>query len=200
MSAGVRAGAIALGILLAATAATAAEQDASNTTPPATMFPKDMWTLELTTSYFHAIVDDEDIYNGVVAGGYYFDDKHAVRVEMLGYKMDLEDDNNTGDADDSTAFGLNLGLRYHFFEYQRLSVFIDGIVGAFYGSRNFPEFGTHFNFNEQLGLGATFRIDDNAHLIGGCRFIHISNARIRGADENPGFDGLGGYFGVVFTY
>jgi hypothetical protein len=30
--------------------------------------------------------------------------------------------------------------------------------------------------------------------------MHISNARIHGEDENPTFDGLGGYIGLLFTY
>jgi hypothetical protein len=189
-----------MGAAAAETPARVSTTDAASTAErPATMFPKETWTLEFSTSYFHAIIDDEDIYNAVVGSSYYFDNKHAVRVELLGYKM-YQENGGSPDADDSNAFGANLGLRYHFLEYERLSLFIDGIAGMFYGSRNFPKGGTHFNFNEQLGLGATFRLDDNAHLFGGCRFIHISNARIRGADENPGFDGLGGFFGVMFTY
>jgi hypothetical protein len=30
--------------------------------------------------------------------------------------------------------------------------------------------------------------------------MHVSNAQIRGRDENPSFDGVGGYLGVMFTY
>jgi hypothetical protein len=179
-----------------APAATTGPADAVLHAP--TMFPKGMWTLEFDAAYYHALADDEDIYSGYAGVGYFFDRKHEVRAEFLGQYMYEEGD--SPDADDAAAFGANLGLRYHFYEYERLSLFIEGIAGFFYANRNFPQGGTHFNFNEQLGLGATFRLYDNAHVIGGVRYMHISNARIRGEDENPGFDGLGGFVGMLFTF
>lgn len=190
-------------LLLACLAATArGADDTSDSVDRAinapSMFAKGTWTTQFHGAYFHSVVDDEDIYNAVASAGYYFDHKHVFRVELLGYRLDQE---GTGDdADDATGMGVNLGLRYHFLERERLSLFFEGIAGLFYGHRNFPEGGTHFNFNEQLGLGATLRMRDNLHLIGGVRFIHISNARIRGEDENPSFNGLGGFVGVMFTY
>ena len=165
---------------------------------PTTMFPKGTWTSQFHAAYFHTVVDDEELSAAVASAGYYFDDRHVVRVEAVGYYFDVE--RPSPDAEDSLGTGLNLGLRYHFFERERFSAFIDGIAGFFYANKNFPEGGTHFNFNEQLGLGVTYRINENMHLISGCRYIHISNARIRGADENPSFDGLGGYLGVMFTF
>lgn len=162
------------------------------------MFPKGTRTMQFYGAYYHSIVDDEEIVNAVAALNYYFDERHAFRVEIVGYRNDVE--GSSPDADDSVAGGVNVGLRYHFLEYQRFTMFFEGVAGMFYGSRNFPEGATHFNFNEQLGLGATFRLDEHAHLIAGARFMHISNARIRGEDENPGFDCLGGYFGLMFTY
>ena len=197
---------IAVAVLTTAGGASAAD-DAATTisaqtgpkSTPATMFPKGTWTLQLHGAYFHSIIDDEEIFNGVASGGYYFDDKHVFRLELLGYHLD-EENGTSDDADDASAAGVNVGLRYHYLEYERLSLFIEGIAGLFYGTRNWPEGGTHFNFNQQMGLGATFRFDEHAHLIGGVRYMHLSNGRIRGEDENPSFDGIGGYVGVMFTY
>lgn len=183
--------------LVALTFSPAAQAD-EPTTRPATMFPKGTWTSQFHGAYYHAFADDEEIVNAAASIGYYFDDKHVVRFELDGYRFDEE--GGSGDAEDSLGTGFNLGLRYHFLEYERFSMFVDGIVGAQYSRRNFPEGGTHFNFNEQLGLGISYRLHDNLHLISGCRYMHISNARIRGEDENPGFDSLGGYFGVMFTF
>jgi hypothetical protein len=166
--------------------------------PRASMFPKGTWTMEYYGGYIHSVSQDENVSSGVVAGGYYFGERHALRAEVVGSFLD--NDGTTSDADDSVAGGLNLGLRFHFLEHEGLTLFFEGIAGMFYGARNFPEGGTHFNFNEQLGLGATIRLDEHAHFFGGARYMHISNARIHGEDENPSFDGVGGFIGMLFTY
>jgi hypothetical protein len=194
------AGYIAAIVMLSCAVASAQEPAQSTETEEkrATMFPKGTWTSQFHAAYFHSIVDDEDVDAAVASVGYYFDDRHVFRVEAVGYYFDEEGPNP--DAEDSLGSGLNVGLRYHFLEYKRVSLFIDGIAGLFYANRNFPEGGTHFNFNEQLGLGVTFRLGENTHLISGARFMHISNARIHGEDENPSYDALGGYIGVMFTF
>lgn len=171
---------------------------------PPTMFPRGTWDLQLYGTYYESIrtFGDETIQSGVAALGYYFGDRHSFRVELLGYHLDNKAGPFTaaGNADDALAAGVNIGLRYQFLEYERLTLFVEGYAGLFYGHRDFPEDGTHFNFNEQFGLGATFRLRDNLHLVGGARYMHISNAQIHGSDENPTFDGIGGYVGVLFTF
>jgi predicted porin len=162
------------------------------------MFPKGTWTVDLYASYNASVAKGESVSSGVAGVSYYFAERHAVRAEVVGHFLD--NDGDSPDADDSWAPGANIGLRWHFHERDRLTLFIEGIAGLFYGQHNFPKGGTHFNFNEQFGLGATYRIDGNVHFLGGVRYMHISNARIRGADENPSYDGLGGYVGVLFNY
>jgi hypothetical protein len=184
---------LAAGLCLAAAPEAARAQDREPS-----MFAEGTWTLELYGTYFHSFHKDDDLGTAVAGGGYYFDDRHAVRAEVTGFYLNNEGDGP--DADDTFAPGGNLGLRYHFYERDRLTLFFEGLVGFFYGFRNFPQGGTHFNFNEQVGLGATYRVGDNAHLVGGFRYMHVSNARIRGEDENPTFDGMGAFFGVTFTY
>jgi hypothetical protein len=182
------------------TAGTAAAQAtrAADDVPGASMFPKGTWTMEFYGNHVHSVTHNESVSTAVAAGGYYFGERHVLRAEVVG--SFLNNDGTTADADDSAAGGVNIGLRYHFFEREGLTLFFEGIAGVFYGRHNFPEGGTHFNFNEQVGLGATVRLDEHAHLIGGARYLHISNARIRGEDENPSFDGVGGFLGVLFTY
>ena len=163
-----------------------------------TMFPKGTWTLDLYASYSASFAKGESVTSGVAGASYYFAERHAVRAELVGHFLD--NDGRDPDADDALAPGVNLGLRWHFLERDRFTLFIEGIAGMFYGGRNFPRRGTHFNFNQQFGLGATYRIDENVHLLGGARYMHISNARVHGEDENPSFDGLGGFVGVLFTF
>jgi hypothetical protein len=175
-----------------------AEAPAAAAKAGASMFPKGTWTLDLYANHFASLAKGESVTSGVAGVSHYFAERHAIRAEMVGYFLD--NDGDSPDADDAFAPGLNVGLRWHFLERERLTFFIEGIAGLFYGAHNFPQRGTHFNFNEQFGVGATYRIEGNVHLTGGVRYMHISNARIRGEDENPSFDGLGGFFGILFSY
>ena len=161
------------------------------------MFPKGLWTLQLNAAYLPSYETDDSVGYGTIGGSYYFDERNSVLLELVGYSLD-----NAGDfdADDAVAGGGTLGLRYQFLEHQRLSLFVEGLAGFLQANHNFPPGGTHFNFALQAGLGATFRIADNVHLIGGARYLHISNAQIEGKDRNPNFNAVGGYFGVMFTF
>lgn len=204
-----RAAIVGFSVLFAAGAqAVAAEENAASTRSTessSSMFAKGTWTLDLTGAYYSSIeASDETIGDGAIAVEYYFDDRHAVRLEALGYAL-----NNDGPPeDDAGAGGLNLGLRYHYLEYERLTLFVEGAIGFFYADQSFPVrtsgdhagYGTNFNFDEIVGLGGTYRLDEHTHLIAGARFMHISNAQIHGVDNNPSFNGVGGYLGVLFTF
>ena len=189
---------VSLAIGGVATDAAFAQAAAVDAASQVTMFPKGTWTLDLYASYSASLAKGESVTTGAAGVSYYFAERHALRAEVVGHFLD--NDGDSPDADDAWAPGLNIGLRWHFLERDRLTLFIEGIAGLFYGAHNFPQGGTHFNFNEQFGLGATYRIDDNVHFLGGVRYMHISNARIRGEDENPSFDGLGGFVGLLFSY
>jgi hypothetical protein len=179
----------------AAQAEPAAGRDAADA-GPASMFEKGTWTLEINGGTYDDVFDSGEKHHvATVGGGYYFADRHNVRVELTGWDLDAKDGNP-----DTTAAGGNLGLRFHFLEYQRLSLFAEGAVGFYYADRKFPPGGTHFNFVSQGGLGATFRVCDDVHLYGAARYVHASNARIHGGDENPSVDALGGYVGLLFTF
>lgn len=193
---------VLLGGLVPFTAAaqTAARStDASGDVEPAeppSMFEQGTWTLELSGGTYDDVFTSDEKHNiGTLGGGYYFADRHSVRAELTGWDLDAKDGN-----EDTTAFGGNLGLRFHFLEYDRLTLFADGFVGFYYADRKFPPGGTHFNYTVGGGIGATFRVYQNVHLFGAARYLHASNARIHGGDENPSVDAFGGYVGVLFTF
>jgi hypothetical protein len=48
---------------------------------------------------------------------------------------------------------------------------------------------------ESLGSGLAAQINERLWLMGGARWLHISNAG-RAGDGNPGFDGFRLYFGL----
>jgi hypothetical protein len=203
-----RAAIVGFSVLFAAGApALAAEENAATTeaAQSTSMFPKGTWTLDLTGAYYSSVeASDETIGAGAIAVEYYFGERHAVRLEALGYAL-----NNDGPPeDDAGAGGLNLGLRYHYLERGPMTLFVEGAVGFLYADQSFPVrtsgdhagYGTNFNFDTIVGLGGTYRLDEHTHLIAGARFMHISNAQIHGVDNNPSFNGVGGYLGVLFTF
>jgi hypothetical protein len=174
----------ALAWLISPGASRAAESDPVERAINArSMFPKGTWTSQFYGAYYESVVEDEAIGSLVASGGYYFDDRHVFRVELVAHRLD--DDEPGPDADTATATGGNLALRYHFLEHQRLSLFFEGLAGFFYGTRNFPAGGTHFNFNQQLGLGLTWRLRDNLHLIGGARYITSPTPRSAAKTKIP---------------
>jgi hypothetical protein len=168
---------------------------------PASMFPKGTWDLALHGAYHETErKGDETVASATVSAGYYFADRLSVRGELVGYGLDNKPGPSLADADDALGIGVNAGLRYQFIEYRRLTLFVEGYTGVLYSDHDFPEDGTHLNFTLQGGLGATFRLADDVHLFGGVRHLHISNARLRGEDENPSFDGPGAYVGLLFRF
>lgn len=72
-------------------------------------------------------------------------------------------------------------------------------AGIFYGSDTFPAGGTLQNFTLQAGFGLTYRVRDSMHLMGAARWFHVSNARKEGRDKNPHTDGIGLFFGLMWT-
>ena len=168
---------------------------------PATMFPKGTWDLAFHGAYHETErKGDETVASATGSAGYYIRDRLSIRGELVGYDLDNKAGPSDADADDAMGIGVDAGLRYQFIEYRRLTLFAEIYTGVLYSHRDFPEDGSHLNFNLHGGVGATFRLHDDVHLIGGVRHLHISNARLRGEDENPSFDGPGAYVGVLFRF
>jgi opacity protein-like surface antigen len=159
-------------------------------------FDAGTWTLQFSAAYFDDLSpSDENVATGTTAVGYYFADRWALNLEVVGYALDAKQG-----GDDTQGAGVNLGLRWHFIAQDRVSLFLEGAAGMLYADERFPPGGTNFNFALQAGLGATFRVYENVHLIGAARYLHISNANLHGIDENPSIDSIGGYVGVLFEF
>ena len=161
-------------------------------------FDKGSWKLQFTSSYISSSntgFDDGSAKGGqaAVGAGYYFLDNVGAYVDLVGYGLSQDEPDV-----DAWGGGLNLLLRWHFLRGQHWSVYADGGTGIVQFNEDFPAGGTQFNFIERVGLGASFRLDTNLHLIGGVRYLHLSNARIRGRDENPAMDSVEGYIGLMF--
>ena len=92
--------------------------------------------------------------------------------------------------------------RWHFWNHDRWSVFLDGGGGVSYAQDDFPTdryTGTQFNFYGKVGLGASYELRSREYLTGGVRYFHLSNGQIHGKDQNPGYDGLQYWVGLMWT-
>lgn len=159
-----------------------------------TTFAKGTWTFQTYGNYISAKgFSDEILASGAAGAGYFVFDNVELNLDVLGYHI-------TQDGPDANAIGLQLLLRHHLLQFDRLSLFVDVGPGAFEGSTEVPQDGTTFNITFRSGPGATYRLTDNLYLIGGARYFHLSNAALEGRDKNPSINGVEGYFGVMFTF
>ena len=158
-------------------------------------FAKGTWSLQLTGSYYTTVSgSDVTLGYGTVSVGYYYADTWAVDLSVSGYALE-EDDQSEG-----VAASLGLNLRKHFLVRDPFSVYIDGGVGIIRADGEFPAGGTNTNFTLQGGLGATWRLTESMHVVGGARWFHISNARRHGEDGNASTDGVAVYGGLMWTW
>lgn len=158
------------------------------------IFPKGSFTLSTAAGYARGLDKDEaDIGALEVGANYYIRDNFSLGGEISGYGISQP-------GDEAQALSLAFTLRHHFYQYDSFTLFFDGGFGPWYGTREVPQGGTHFNFLSRLGLGASYRLDEHLHLLFGARYWHLSNARIEGVDRNPNINGIEGYVGLMWQF
>lgn len=192
---------IGLGLLLSAAVTGAAQPEASfDEAPPqapALTFRAGSWD---AYTFGGAVQRLHHSGDHVAFGGLgleYFElNDLSVNVEGLGYSF-----SQSGIAD-AQAGGMNILARWYFAHAGDLAFFVEGGAGFVLADHRLNgSDGTHFDWTPQAGLGARLRLSDTISLIGGARFLHISNAGwLHGSDRNPGFDGIGGYGGLLITF
>ena len=157
-------------------------------------FPKGTRAFQATAEYIHPIRFSENkFYGGSVSGHYYFGREASIGVELQGYAVDQV-------SDDTAIAGAALVLRWHFLAHENFSLFVDGVGGVGLAEAEVPGGGTHFNYMPKIGGGATIKLRDDLHFIGGVRFFHLSNGNLYGRDENPSQDGAQYFAGLMFTF
>jgi hypothetical protein len=183
-------------VVLAGTAATfaAALAGAPAVAADDLPFSRGTWTLEATGSYIDPIrFSDAEFGVGTIAAGYYFADAVAITAELNGYGVHQF-------GEDSAGGGFGMGFRWHFARVDRLTLFADAVGGVNQFTVRTPPFGTHFNYTGKLGGGVTVRLADDFHLVGGARYFHLSNGNLHGRDENPSYDGVQFYGGLMWAF
>lgn len=136
--------------------------------------------------------DDRVDAMGVLTFGVdrYFWRNVALGLEVGGYSFEQA-------GEDALGLGVNAVARWHFLNFSRASVFVDGGLGLIFATEDVPEEGRSFNFTQFIGPGLTVELADRLHLVGGVRFQHISNAQ---ETRNPGVDAIGGHLGVSLGF
>jgi opacity protein-like surface antigen len=174
--------------LIAMISATAAAQDPS-------YFPRGTWTATGYGTYIKSFTGQEaKMGSGAVGVGYYLFDNISLNAELSGYY-----DSQPGP--DSRIFSGDLLLRNHLFHSGRFSFFLDGVAGITYADRRTPyPLGTHYNYIVEPGIGLTYQLHDNLHLIGGVRYFHLSNAHLEGPIRNPSINGTQAYVGLMWKF
>jgi hypothetical protein len=103
---------------------------------------------------------------------------------------------------DTVAGNLTMLLRWHFRidDSQRWSLYADAGIGLLYAGSDVPQKGSAFNFTPQLGVGASFLLDEanDTRLLTGMRWHHISNANT--FEDNRGVDALMLYAGINMPF
>jgi opacity protein-like surface antigen len=177
-----------LAVLIALLVLPAAQARAGADSPA---FPGGTWTLELSGSYADPIRFSEDrMAFGTAGVNYYLWDNLSLGLHFSGYGVDQPSDEGYG-------VGFELWGRLHLLSFDRFTVYFDGGGGRTYFDPEEPAFGTHWNWTAKVGGGVTYRMDDNAYLMGGARYMHVSNGNQFGRENNPSYDAVQYYVGLM---
>jgi hypothetical protein len=182
-------------VCLSLTSAVIAEEPATRAVreKPDTPFVEGARAFTLTGGYqFERTGEDIYLVNTTFSYDHYVYDYVAIGVQGVAY-YGYEDEPALG-------AGLNIMARWHFLNYGKWSMYGDLVGGLFQLDENFPEGGTHFNFTYQAGVGMSLGLTDDLYLMGGLKFVHVSNGFIEGRDRNPVFNSYGGYVGLMWMF
>lgn len=123
-----------------------------------------------------------------------------VNFTFAGWYFDQEALPN-GEGDDTFGGSFSFGFRWHFVSRETWSLYLDTGIGVMGSGEEVPAGGTEFNFLPRAGVGGTVQLfDSNMRLDAGLAWHHVSNASISGSDDNPAFDGVMIYAGIMVPF
>lgn len=168
--------------------------DTPATAPAKQPFDKDTWTFDLAGSYIANIRYSQDNFTTASARlNYYVIKNLAFTFGVSGYLVDQPDN-------DGTQASLDIGGRLHLLREGGFTLYFDGGGIRAWSDTAVPQGGTTYNYIARVGGGFTLHLFDNVHLMGGARFFHQSNGDIHHRINNPGYDGIETYAGLIFTF
>ena len=153
----------------------------------------DRWHLELTGGFFLEAWD-LNLYKEQLMGGAISLSRQITPNWTLGVETSLLYVNQESIGDVFLP-ALSLMLRWSAFRVGETSVFLEGGGGVSYASNEVPNRGTRLNLVSQTGVGLERRLSSRIGLVGGLRWLHVSNNSLDGRDHNPDIQALGLYIG-----
>ena len=184
-------------ITFAPAGALAQSAGAMRPAPPLDSLSRRAWHLELTG---HGAIETwnyngshEDVL-GLFAGMTYgIRDGLAVKVASPLYYVWQR-------GTDAYLFGLTWGLRGRLLKKPQWSAFWEFEVGVSEADTYVPPRGTRFNYLAIGGGGLTLRLGPGVHVVGGLRWVHVSNNRLAGRSRNPDLEAVGPTVGLLYGF
>ncbi len=136
------------------------------------------------------------VYAAHTGVGYFICENLSLNVELITGRIDLKE----GTHKSASVYGSDLLLRWYFDKSRDWTAYLEVGAGMHKSSHPFPAVGSHFNFRPQWGIGFTYSMSPDVKLLGGVRWLHISNANKDGSLRNPGFDGVMPYLGMMVPF
>jgi hypothetical protein len=132
------------------------------------------------------------MWSGHLGVGYHVWDRVGLHLDAFGAYV------RSGIDDDGAAIGADLVARWHVLadEAIRWTAYLDAGVGLQQASTDYSG-SRHFNFRLHPGLGGTLAVVGSVRMLGGVRYLHISDAALAGGGGG-GFDGVYLYLGSTF--
>ena len=153
----------------------------------------DRWHLEVTGGFFLEAWD-LNLYQEQLIGGAISFSRQITPSWTVGIETSLLHVNQEPIGDVFLP-ALSLMLRWSAFRVGETSVFLEGGGGLSYASNEVPNRGTRLNLVSQTGVGLERPLSSRIGLVGGLRWLHVSNNSLNGRDHNPDIQALGLYIG-----
>ena len=182
---------LALPLPVVAQSVDSAEQPTQGASAP--QFPESLWGVEFAGSVFVESWDMNQFrerLGGAVVG--------VSRQMSSRWRLGVETNLlyvNQQPLGDVFLPSLCLMARVGVFEVGKAVVFVEAGAGASYASNEVPNHGTRFNLVSQTGVGVSRPVNARVDMVGGARWLHVSNNSLDGASRNPDIQALGVYVG-----
>ena len=151
------------------------------------------WHLELTGGFFLEAWDlnrfREQLFGGTIAFSRRVTPHWTIGVETSLLRV------NWQPVGGLFLPALSVVLRRTVLQIGDSAVFLEGGGGASYASDEVPDRGTRFNLVSQTGVGLARALSPRTDVVGGLRWLHVSNNSLDGRARNPDIQALGLYVG-----
>lgn len=155
----------------------------------------DRWWLTASAGAAVDLRRDSESYSMHLAGSYFFVEDLSVDLQASLFFLDQE-------FNDVVAGSGALLFRQHWWLADgKTTFYLDAGAGLLGASDDIPEDGAEFGLTPQIGAGFTLPIgEDDARLMIGVKWHHISTGRLNGSDGNEGRDAAMLYLGLTFPF